>query len=230
MEKTPVGAQLTPKLRKNFYQRKTKVRGRTEHSEKTEQILQKLSHLNNFDHGFLQHSPTLKFQHLCYFMFKQRKSFPGFEAYSEIIDIDQINRFLKDKELWKMRMGQHAKEYQLLLNYIRKSRFESKKLRVNVEKDENKKKRKRQFEFLQELLVKKEFIIDLEKTYQKTLCKFENFLLKYLKRIYYGSPIPEDFINLYTKFNEKLSQAQDYLHILNTHIKKKVPEFRAKPL
>ena len=230
IEKLPVGPELVPELKRNFYQRKNKVRGQVEYTKQTEELLRKLSHLNNFDHGFLQHSPTLKFKHLCYFMFKQRKDFEGFDAHSEIVDIDKINRFLKDRELWKLRMSQHAREYQIILNCIEKSRYQSKRLKSNVGSQEKvNKKRKKQFEFLQELLVKKEFLIDLEKTYQKTLVKFENFLLKYLKRIYYGSPISEDFANLYKKFNEKLTQAQDYLHLINTYIKEQIPILKKKP-
>jgi hypothetical protein len=225
-----------PKLEKNFYQRKTELRGRREASERQKLLVTKLSHLNNFDTGFLQHSPTLRFQHLFYFISKQRQSFPGFDALSEVLEIDKINAFFKDKELWKNRMSQHMKEYQVILNYVERSRRRTLRERQSTQqfkklkRNRNKTKGKKQFEFLQELLVEKEFFIDLEKTYQKSLAKFEQFMLKYLRRIYYGSPISDDFKELYEKFDKKLTEAQDYLQIFNTYCKEKLIEYRSKKL
>lgn len=198
--------------------------------EKRKAIEQKMQQANNFNHGFIQNSPTLRFQHFMYFLLKQRSSFKDFESKFCSFDIDEINGYLRDKQLWKDRSAQHSQEYQFIVENIQALKNKLKK--ENLQKIQRPKHEVKwdvlRRERMEECLSQKAILLEMEKQYIRIINNFEHFLCFFFKRAYYGSNISDKMGENYKKFMERLSNLKGNIAFLNDFVRRKIVKCRKK--
>ena len=227
MEKPKSDRLQCKALSKNFFQNKILLKNPSGlPADRRTRIEQKMENANNFNHGFIQNSPTTRFQHFLYFLLKQRTSFEGFESKFCEFDIDLINSFLLDKQHWKHRSVQHSQEYQYIVDYIMA-------LKMKLEREKSRGVQRPKFEVkwdvlrlerMNECLAQKAILLEMEKQYIKIITSFERFLCFYLKRAYYGSKILDKMKDDYKRFVERLSNLRENIAFLNDFVKRKMVE------